>query len=394
MDKTWYYVVDGQRFGPVTIDELRGHVAAGVVKPFDLVWQPEFGPDWRNAGQVRELFADRAEAVPGCAAAGGGGLEAEVPLTGVTGERPSAFGAAAAAFGRMVEVLFRPFDIARWFSVGFCAWLAYLGTLPAFDGRRPQEDFRKTFDEEAAKQAFDQVLEQVLALPQWETAKLVAAGVGLVFGLLFALLFCNIRSRGDFMFLHRWYCPDASIRSCWGASKAAGRELYVWRVYFFLIAALLFAINAVFLFQLVLRPYADGGMVWDARFKAPAAACLTALLLLVGGTQLVSHLAKAFVVPVMYWHGVTASRAWLAVFALCNQYPFAVLGYIVCGIACAVVAVVAIVAAGLMTCCIGFLPLMLPYFGCVVLLPYFLFFRGYAVCFLNRWRPELVPQKP
>jgi hypothetical protein len=93
----------------------------------------------------------------------------------------------------------------------------------------------------------------------------------------------------------------------------------------------------------------------------------------------------------MYWHGVTATRAWLSVFSLCNQYPFAMAGYLLCGMACAAAAWIAILAVGLLTCCIGFIPMVLPYFGMVVLLPYYLFFRGYAVCFLSQWRSALVP---
>ena len=44
-----------------------------------------------------------------------------------------------------------------------------------------------------------------------------------------------------------------------------------------------------------------------------------------------------------------------------------------------------------MTCCVGLLPLLVPYVGSVTLLPPLLFFRGYPVCFLGQWRPDLVP---
>jgi hypothetical protein len=108
-------------------------------------------------------------------------------------------------------------------------------------------------------------------------------------------------------------------------------------------------------------------------------------------SALVSHLTKAFVVPIMYWHGVSVSRGWLAVFALCNQHPFAMIGYLVCGMVCAFAAGLALLAFGMLTCCIGFIPFMLPYFGAVAMLPYSLFFRGYAVCFLSLWRSDLVP---
>ena len=31
------------------------------------------------------------------------------------------------AFEHVKLMLFRPFDLGRWFIIGFCAWLAYLG---------------------------------------------------------------------------------------------------------------------------------------------------------------------------------------------------------------------------------------------------------------------------
>jgi hypothetical protein len=32
-----------------------------------------------------------------------------------------------AAIEKTKQILFQPFDIAKWFAVGFCAWLAALG---------------------------------------------------------------------------------------------------------------------------------------------------------------------------------------------------------------------------------------------------------------------------
>jgi hypothetical protein len=31
------------------------------------------------------------------------------------------------AIDRVKLILFRPFDMGKWFVIGFCAWLAYLG---------------------------------------------------------------------------------------------------------------------------------------------------------------------------------------------------------------------------------------------------------------------------
>lgn len=385
MDRIWYYATEGVRHGPVTFDELRALAKTGSLKPLDLVWQPAFGSEWRNAGGVDGLFVkDTPPEVPPV-------LEnardtSSVPITGVTGSRPSCLGAVSQAFGRMVNLLFRPFDLTRWFSIGFCTWLAYIGTGSSFNYRQSAKEVSGA----GLKTQFDQFLNKV-AHPSLGTAETsVMIGI-VVFALLLAILFCQLRSRGDFMFLHRWYKPNATIGQCWWSSRAAGRELFVWRMYFFVIAFLLFVLNAGYGYVFVLKPYLTAGNVWSGGLAAPTVKCVTGLVLLSVTVQLVAHLTKAFVVPVMYWHGVTASRAWLAVFALCNQYPGAVIGYLLCGIACSFAAGLAILAFGAVTCCIGFIPMVLPYLGAVVLLPYYLFFRGYAVCFLSQWRGDLVP---
>lgn len=382
MDKRWYYTVNGLRNGPVTFDELRALALAGTVIPSDLVWQPEFGPEWRNAGQVRALFEQDAGPVPLVPQEKGA---SDVPLIGVTGSRPSCLDAVSLAFARMMKILFKPFDIARWFSLGFCAWLAYIGTQSSYNFN-PQG----TASLGSLRQQFDHALDKAVA-PSVGAAEWALVCGAVVVGLLLALVLCRLRSRGDFMFLHRWYRPDASISQCWSASRAAGRELFVWRVYFFLITFLLFALDAVWAYATVLKPYLSAGKEWNDVLLPPLIGCVTGTVLLGVVVECVAHMTKAFVVPVMYWHGVTASRAWLVVFALCNQYPFAVMAYFACGVACAVAAGCAILVFGFLTCCVGFIPMILPYFGAVVLLPYYLFSRGYAVCFLSQWRSELVP---
>ena len=38
------------------------------------------------------------------------------------------------AMDRLKKVLFQPFDAGRWFVIGFCAWLAYLGKRGGLPG--------------------------------------------------------------------------------------------------------------------------------------------------------------------------------------------------------------------------------------------------------------------
>ena len=394
MEAVWYYVVGGTRHGPVTFDELCAKAAAGAFGPDALVWQPAFDSEWRKAGDVEGLFEKKAPPAPPPRQQefAEWATAPSSALTGVGGARPSCLAAASQAFDRMVLLLFRPFNIERWFSIGFCAWLAYLGTQSG--GGNFKNDLKGKLNDgspESFKQFVDKGLDSHFALSldvaEWAV---VAGAVAVV--LLFAFLFCWIRSRGDFMFLHRWYAPNAPIGQCWASSRSVGRELFAWRVYFCLISVLLFVLIVVAAYVTVVQPYMAAGKEWGDALTRAAIGCGTAAVLLSLAVQCVAHLTKAFVVPVMYWHGVSASRAWLSVFSLCNQYPFAVLGYLLCGIGCWIAAVFAILAVVLLTCCLAAIPLILPYISAVAMLPVSFFFRGYSVCFLSQWRPELVPE--
>jgi type IV secretory pathway VirB2 component (pilin) len=362
----------------VTSDELRVLVESGTLTDLALVWQPEFGPEWRNVGQVRALF-ERPQPPPV-----GSANPTDVPLLGVTGGRPSAPAAAAEAFARMVDVLFRSFDIVRWLSLGFCAWLSTISISPPWNGVTQRAGTQPVSVKELTDTVLDQLVRRVEGpVSGW----LAVAALWAVLG----VWLCSLRSRGDFIFLHRWYRPDAPILASWRAARASGQALFIWRLGFYCAMGLLFIANGVYAYVTVARPYVQAGHLWDSALRQPAAVCGTVALLLALALVIVGHLAKAFVVPVMYWRGVSPSQAWLAVFDLCNQYPFSVLGYLCVGALCSLVASLAVFAFVIGTCCVGSLPLLLPYFNGVALLPVTLFFRGYAVCFLSRWRADLVP---
>ena len=55
MAAKWYYGHEGQRQGPMSLDELRQLVASGQVKPTDLVWESGM-PEWRPANTITDLL--------------------------------------------------------------------------------------------------------------------------------------------------------------------------------------------------------------------------------------------------------------------------------------------------------------------------------------------------
>ena len=60
----WFYILDGQRLGPVEESELFRLARDGRLQPGDLVWNPSFGQEWKPASAVPHLFEKNVSAVP------------------------------------------------------------------------------------------------------------------------------------------------------------------------------------------------------------------------------------------------------------------------------------------------------------------------------------------
>ena len=52
----WFYIHDGQRFGPVEESELLRLASQGQLTPTDLVWNASMGQEWKPASSVPHLF--------------------------------------------------------------------------------------------------------------------------------------------------------------------------------------------------------------------------------------------------------------------------------------------------------------------------------------------------
>jgi TM2 domain-containing membrane protein YozV len=55
MASEWFYSHDGERHGPVPVEQIREMAAAGRLRPDDLVWQTGMA-DWAPAGTVSGLL--------------------------------------------------------------------------------------------------------------------------------------------------------------------------------------------------------------------------------------------------------------------------------------------------------------------------------------------------
>ena len=73
---------------------------------------------------------------------------------------------------------------------------------------------------------------------------------------------------------------------------------------------------------------------------------------------------------------------------LFRKAPFHLLLYGLMIFGLGILFVIAVIAAGLMTCCIGILLLIIPYVGTVVTLPIWYTYRAFSLEFLAQFGPE------
>jgi hypothetical protein len=295
------------------------------------------------------------------------------------------------AWDRMVQVCFRPFDIGKWFTLGFCAWLAALGSGGGCNGGGSGDN-----NSGGGGGGGDQALEFVNRGLAWcaEHAVLVIGGVALLFliGLAASALILWLRSRGDFMFIDGIVKDRGAVVEPWREYKSLGDSVFVVRMG-------LSVIGAGWFFLMVLYGLFSAWPAMFAHFASvgndPSFAELfpgeilmpmvvfggltLALMLLLGlASAVIDHL----VVPVMYGRDLTAGAAWSAVRTelLPGHLGTIVLFYLmmlVVGLGLALVGFVVM----LLTCCIA----ALPYIGAVILLPLAVFKRSYVLYFVEQF---------
>lgn len=281
------------------------------------------------------------------------------------------------AIDQVRRVLFQPFDLGKWFVIGFCAWLAHLG----------DQGFNGSFNfgsgrggRGGTRQTLERTKDYVLDNLDW-ILPLVAVLV--VLGLALWLVFTWVNSRGKFMFLHCVALNKAEVQVPWQKHARAGNSLFLFRVVLGLIGGVLMLPLVVGIILLIL------GMV---RRGAPSAEGLVlslglfGVLLAVGIVfALVEKCTKDFVVPIMFLRGVGWRKGWGEFWRLLSANVGHFILYILFQIVLALVIGTGVLIIILATCCIAGCLLVIPYLGTVLLLPVLVFSRAYSLYYLAQF---------
>lgn len=287
------------------------------------------------------------------------------------------------AIERVKIALFRPFDPARWLTIGFCAWLAMLGQSGGgggggggggnFGGGRHHggRDFQH-----GLREAWSWVQDNLF----W----LVPLIAGLVLmGLAVWALLTWLSSRGQFMFLHCVATNRAEIRAPWSAYRQPANSLFRFRLvlglisFFIVVPAILGAV------AMILMMAANKAITAPLVMGTLAALTAAATFGIVFAT--IHKFTLDFVVPIMALRSTNCRTSWGELLRLLSEHKVNFLVYLLFQIALAIGVGILIFAVVILTCCIAGCLLAIPFLGTLLLLPVFVFDRAYSLYYLEQF---------
>lgn len=268
------------------------------------------------------------------------------------------------AIDRCKLMLFRPFDMGKWFTIGFCAWLAML------TGSGSGGNFNSIGNQYGREIGNFIQTHLILVIS-------IAATVA-IFGIAIMLILVWLSSRGRFMFLHCVAQNKAEVKIPWRQYSNQANNLFVFRLILGLIAfvsiATVICAAGVPIFMMRHNPSKIAIIVI-------AAVGVPVIVILGMGFALVGKFTQDFVVPIMYLRNCGCLASWkefLPLFlANMGRFVLYLLFQIVIGMAFGAI----VLAAVCLTCCI----VMIPYIGTVFLLPILVFDRSYSLYYLRQY---------
>jgi hypothetical protein len=303
----------------------------------------------------------------------------------------------APALERVKQMLFKPFDLTKWITLGFCAWLAGLGesggggggggnfnTGNHFGGHngQPAEQFR---------QLYHKACDFVMLNLGW----IVPLAIFLfLLGVVLWLVMLWLSSRGKFMFLHCVALDKAVVAEPWSKFVNEANSLFRFRIVLGLIGMVLVLPLVVFMALAILRMVMHGEA--DVAGVMTAVGLGLALLLVALLFAVIRKFLEDIVVPIQYLCGGSCLEAWGRFYTLLAENPGSFALYLLFQIVLGMVIGILVLAVVVVTCCCAGCLLILPFIGTVLLLPVLVFKRSYSLYYLAQFGYDVfsIPPAP
>lgn len=280
------------------------------------------------------------------------------------------------ALERTKEVLFRPFDPARWLIIGFSAWLAALGEHGSGGGVHYSSGGRGGDLRLELERALDYLRDNL----SWIVPSVIAAVVVIV---ALGVLVLWVSSRGRFMLLDNVATGRAEVVAPWNLYRDHGNSLFLFRLGLSVAGFVTLAPLAVVVgWTMVRMQLRESLSPWGLLLVAVAG--LGALVIGLG-LAVAGKLTKDFVVPIMRLRTARCLEAWGELGRLLKARPAEFAVYLLFHVVLSVGIAVAILVAVLATCCVLGCFLAVPYLGTVLLLPVPVFLRSFSALYLAQY---------
>lgn len=278
---------------------------------------------------------------------------------------------------RMVSILFRPFELGKWFALGFTAWLA---TLLQSSGI----NFNYTSSGGEQAPNMDHVSNQVSAFLKEYGTILIFAGIAVaILIFVITIVLAWVQARGHFMFLDNVIRNRSLIAKPWKSFKRQGNSLFLWNLAFGIIVFFALAVTAA-VGYFSLAPYisSKANPILAIAGTGLSAFMLFAIILI---TSYIGCFANDFVTPIMRIEKCRILQAWSSFLTLFREKPgpFLLWGLFKLGVL--VIVNIAVIALVFATCCIAGCLLAIPYIGTVLFLPVLVFYRALGPEFLSQF---------
>jgi hypothetical protein len=270
------------------------------------------------------------------------------------------------AFELTKKILFQPFDVKKWFVIGFAAWLANLGG----GGGGFNYQYNRREDIHKLNETISQIPHSILT---------IGVCVLISFVLILIVLFAWLRARGGFLFIDCIVKNRGAIAEPWRDFRKEGNSYF----FFSLLVGFAFLVFAAVLSFPFMLPIIRGVTflhIHDVYLISTIAAWAFVMILLVVAWSLIAN----FMVPVMYVQRCRASTAFGIAARLVAAHPGEILLYCLFLIVLALATAIVTCFATCVTCCIA----AIPYIGTVILLPIFVLLRSFSLLFLRQFGPD------
>jgi hypothetical protein len=295
--------------------------------------------------------------------------------------RASPIDAAQQAFEHTRRMLF-PFRFERWLALGFMAFLDQCGrggggvNIPnpgggwnGGGGSGGRADITR-----AAEWLGDHVGVVVLV---------TAVVLTLVIGLTALVLW--IGSRGVFMYADNVATGRSDVARPWREHRERANSLFAWR-FLISLASIVAVLLLLLMAGLLMLAFARGRLPGATALMLGLLGLLPMLLVLAVSVSLISVALRDFVAPLQMHLGISCGAAARVCWDLVRSQPGAFVLYVVLKIAWVFLVVIALMIAGCLTCCCGFLPVVAQ----TLLQPAFYFERAWSLFLLRQLGYDLI----